>query len=220
MESGKKQQRERNPEKTYEVILRSSERLFVRKGYAGTSMSQIAEASGVSQPLIHHHFGNKENLYRAVKSDVMKRIFDAWENASDEKDDLDTFETRMRTVSRFIGKHPSFMRLVQWSRLEDKDDFWPGEERFVAALHRDIKGGQEEGLFRDDIDPMVIAVMAQGLVLFWWEDHHYVVRHFGARQKVDEHYLEQMLKVFMSGISNQTEREKSNELEYVETTLG
>ncbi|MEM9445699.1 MAG: TetR/AcrR family transcriptional regulator [Verrucomicrobiota bacterium] len=220
MEIVKKQQRERNPEKTYSSILRSAERLFARKGFAGTSMSQIAEASGVSQPLIHHHFGNKESLYRAVKSDVMKRIFEAWEYASEGENGIDSFETRIRTVWRFIGKHPTFIRLVEWSRLEDKDDFWPGEERLVRALHRHIKGGQEEGLFRDDIDPMVISVMAQALVLFWWEDHNYAVRHFGGRAVVNEHYLEQMLKVFMSGISNQTESENTKGLEYVGRNLG
>ena len=219
MEGSKKQQRERNPGKTYETILKSAERLFARTGYAGTSMSQIADASGVSQPLIHHHFGNKENLYRAVKSGVMKRIFEAWENAADDEGGVESFEKRMRTVCRFIGKHPSFMRLVEWSRLEDKDDFWPGEERLVAALHKRIKKGQSVGLFRDDIDAMVISVMAQALVLFWWEDHTYVVRHFGDRKQVDEHYLEQMLKVFLSGISNRKDNEQIHEHEYIETAL-
>ncbi|MEM9399133.1 MAG: TetR/AcrR family transcriptional regulator [Verrucomicrobiota bacterium] len=211
MEATGKQQRERNAEKTYEAVLRAAEILFARKGFAGTSMSQIADSAGVSQPLIHHHFGGKEQLYTEVKGHVMKRIFEAWENASDSEDPMDSLETRLRTVCQLIGEHPTFMRLVQWTRMEDGDDFWPGEERLVASLQRQILQGQEDGIIRRDIDAMVIAVMSQALILYWWEDRRFLVKHFASQKNVDEHYLQQMVKVFLSGISNKNNQVHENE---------
>ena len=41
--------------------------LFVRKGYAGVAMREIAEASDVTKSLIHHHFGSKQALWEEVK---------------------------------------------------------------------------------------------------------------------------------------------------------
>src|SRR4051812_33358197 len=62
--------RVRNPEGTRRSVLDAAERLFAERGFAGTSMRDITRASGVSQPLIHHHFGSKESLYTAVRRRV------------------------------------------------------------------------------------------------------------------------------------------------------
>lgn len=192
-------------------MLNAAEQLFAHRGFAGTSMSQIAESAGVSQPLIHHHFGSKERLYTEVKGKVMKRIFEAWENASDSDDTINSFETRLCAVCKFMGQHPTFIRLVQWTRMEDGDDFWPGEERLVASLCRQILQGQEDGVIRRDIDAMVIAVMSQALILYWWEDRRFLIKHFEDQKNIDHHYLEQMVKVFLSGISNGNSQTHENE---------
>ena len=57
----------RDSEATRCAALDAAQHLFAEKGFAGTSMRDIAALSGVSQPLIHYHFGSKEGLYRAVK---------------------------------------------------------------------------------------------------------------------------------------------------------
>lgn len=40
-------------------------RVFGETGYAGTSVADIAEAAGISKPLIYNYFGNKEGLHAA-----------------------------------------------------------------------------------------------------------------------------------------------------------
>ncbi|GIW42650.1 MAG: hypothetical protein KatS3mg076_3227 [Candidatus Binatia bacterium] len=52
--------------RTRERILATAERLFARKGYAATSLREIAEASGVRMFTIHHHFGSKLRLYEEI----------------------------------------------------------------------------------------------------------------------------------------------------------
>ena len=39
---------------------------FAEKGYAGTSMRDIASAAGTTQAAIYHHFPNKQALYEAA----------------------------------------------------------------------------------------------------------------------------------------------------------
>lgn len=44
-------------------ILDHALRLFARRGYAGTSIRQIADAVGVSNPALYAHFENKQSIY-------------------------------------------------------------------------------------------------------------------------------------------------------------
>ena len=52
--------RRHDPEASRAAILDAAERTFVDKGFAGASMSEIAERSGVTKSLIHHHFGRRK----------------------------------------------------------------------------------------------------------------------------------------------------------------
>jgi AcrR family transcriptional regulator len=54
------------------TILGGAARAFARTGYAGTSMEDIAAASGITKLIVYRHFDSKEELYRAV----LQRVFD------------------------------------------------------------------------------------------------------------------------------------------------
>lgn len=47
---------------TRERILREASRLFARKGFHGTSTREIADAVGVRQPSLFHHFSSKREI--------------------------------------------------------------------------------------------------------------------------------------------------------------
>jgi AcrR family transcriptional regulator len=54
------------------AILGGAAEAFARAGYAGTSMEDIAAASGITKLIVYRHFDSKETLYRAV----LQRVFD------------------------------------------------------------------------------------------------------------------------------------------------
>lgn len=49
-----------------EEILGAARRLFMSRGYRAVSTRDIAEAVGLTQPALYHHFGGKEALYVAM----------------------------------------------------------------------------------------------------------------------------------------------------------
>lgn len=51
---------------TRETILGSARTAFADRGYDGASIRQIATGAGVDPALVHHYFGTKEKLFRAV----------------------------------------------------------------------------------------------------------------------------------------------------------
>lgn len=62
--------RRRNVEK----ILLAAEKVFAEKGYAGTSMSNIAEEAELPRSNLHYYFSTKDELYR----DVLLGLLEVW----------------------------------------------------------------------------------------------------------------------------------------------
>src|ERR1700728_5385131 len=54
--------RETSKARTRERVLAEAERLFRERGYAATSLEQIAEAADVTKGAIYGHFSSKEDL--------------------------------------------------------------------------------------------------------------------------------------------------------------
>jgi AcrR family transcriptional regulator len=50
---------------------------FAAHGYHLTSMNQVAEAAGVTKPVLYQHFRSKKALYRELLEDVSTRLADA-----------------------------------------------------------------------------------------------------------------------------------------------
>jgi len=51
---------------TDQIILEVAEKLFLEKGFAGTSTIEIARVAGFNQALVHYYFRTKERLFDAV----------------------------------------------------------------------------------------------------------------------------------------------------------
>src|ERR1700722_19192432 len=51
-------------------IARAALRLFLRDGFARTSVDAIADEAGVSKRTIYNHFGDKENLFLSIIGDT------------------------------------------------------------------------------------------------------------------------------------------------------
>ena len=53
-------------QKKWDPILAAAKRLFIDKGYAATSMDEVAEQSGATKRTVYNNFGSKEGLLEAV----------------------------------------------------------------------------------------------------------------------------------------------------------
>src|SRR5438477_8464270 len=57
-------------------------KVFADRGYHATSMNDIAEAAGVTKPVLYQHFRSKRALYLELLEDVGRRLQDAIEKAT------------------------------------------------------------------------------------------------------------------------------------------
>jgi AcrR family transcriptional regulator len=51
---------------TRAALMTTARRLFAERGYAGVSADEIVSAAGLTRGALHHHFGDKKGLFRAV----------------------------------------------------------------------------------------------------------------------------------------------------------
>jgi len=56
------------------AILRGAKAVFLKLGFGGTSMDEVAARSGVSKMTVYRHFGSKEDLFAGVITDLCNRI--------------------------------------------------------------------------------------------------------------------------------------------------
>ncbi len=67
MATTKKQGRPKSEEK-YHLVLHAASCLFLKEGFANTSMDTVAKASGVSKQTVYSHFESKDALFKAAIS--------------------------------------------------------------------------------------------------------------------------------------------------------
>lgn len=56
--------------------------VFARSGFHATSMNDVAEAAGVTKPVLYQHFDSKQDLYLALIDDVGHRMITAIQKAT------------------------------------------------------------------------------------------------------------------------------------------
>lgn len=55
-------------------LLEVARAVFAARGYDGASLELIAEAAGVSRPIVYSHFGDKQGLFEAVVGGEIARV--------------------------------------------------------------------------------------------------------------------------------------------------
>ncbi len=122
---------------TPDLIAERAAELFSKKGFAGTSIREIAEAAGVTKPTLYYHFGSKEGLVRHIILDVMS---DFARILIDDTDKPRTLREILLTLAHahfaFARARPATVALI--CRLNHQP---PGE-----AWASDLRRLEEEGL--------------------------------------------------------------------------
>ena len=162
-----------NETETPDTILDAAEELFAKQGFAATTTKQIGSAAGVNPALIHYYFGNKEGLYRALLGRLFESIIakGAQQLASSPPPDV-AVRALVGVQSETMIAHPSLPRLLG-RELVDQGMTHAGEyvARLSDTLFRRlcelIRGGQEAGMFRRDLDPRFAAVSVISLVPYF-----------------------------------------------------
>lgn len=136
-------------------ILQAALREFADHGFPGATTAGIARRAGVTQPLVHHHFGSKQGLWEAVVASLFQDLEDALAAALREVEGADR-RTRLahllRALVRFSGRRPELSRLIRTESSAGGAPFDTLYTRWLSRMtdlfRRELTGGMEDGTLR------------------------------------------------------------------------
>ena len=171
-------------EKTRHHVLDAALAVFNRKGFARSTLNDIANEAGITRGAIYWHFKDKANLFEALSDDIESasgvRIEDIpWESflsLNEVRDFILEYLVRFETDDRFR----SFYEVITY-KTEYHEELEPVLEkerkksrRVKQQLITIFQKFQEEGLMRKDLDPGHAAISAcsfvWGLINVWMLD--------------------------------------------------
>jgi AcrR family transcriptional regulator len=157
-------------------LLGVARRLFARDGYRGASMESIAEAAGVTKPVLYQHFSSKRALYSALLANDLGRLTAELETAFSQAEGN---EERLRrgfgAYLAFVDRHEDAFRLLFTEALGFDADF----QRQVAEFRRWAAGrvariiAAEAGLAAPRARALAASIvgMAEGAASWWLDEH-------------------------------------------------
>src|SRR5262249_52941112 len=132
-------------------------------GYPNTTTEQIAAAAGVSEPVVHRHFANKQELFQEIVREVGAATLGRWRSETAQVADP---LARLHAIAElYVGatrEHALEFRVVHRALVETDDDAIVACLRTFyleceALLTEIISQGQQAGVFRRSLDARVGA---------------------------------------------------------------
>jgi AcrR family transcriptional regulator len=164
-----------------EVIERAAADVFAERGYHGTTMAQIAHASGVTVPVIYDHFPSKLALHRRLLERTSEELLAMWRTALEA--DVPAGERIPHAIdawATYVQAHPYAPRMFFTETTGDPE---------IRAIHREIQqrglgalgailaGDPDAARVAAGRDPLAFEMAAEviragltGLAV-WWVEH-------------------------------------------------
>lgn len=157
------------------AIIESATELFLRQGYLGTSMDEIAASAAVSKQTVYKQFADKQSLFRAVVTSIVDVISDPNYEAVVGLKDSRELDRDLIELARGQLRLVMQPRVLQLRRLvigesgrfpELGQAFYErGPGRTIAGLAEAFQQLADRGLLQLDGDPLLAAEHFNWLVM-------------------------------------------------------
>jgi AcrR family transcriptional regulator len=150
-----------------ESLLEVAVAVFTERGYDGTSMEDLASASGLSKSSLYHHIDGKEQLLRLALERAVEPLFavtrepGATSGRAIERlehvvrREVDVLVERLPYVTLLLRVHGN-TEVERWA-LEQRRAF----DKVVTAL---VTEAADEGDVRAELDPAVVTRLLFGMI--------------------------------------------------------
>lgn len=137
-----------------QAIMASALQLFVEKGFAGATISDIAGLATVSESAIYECFKNKEDILLSIPEDRFERHLE-------QLDETFMVTNKSRKLRRFIRDHfrlylddhnflVIYLLMIQLNRRFTKSRAYNSWRSYVEAFEKLVKEGIDEGSFSSE----------------------------------------------------------------------
>lgn len=186
--------------KELENILQKVADLYQRYGIKSVTMDDVARELGISKKTLYVHVENKNDLVSKVLDYILNsRNCDMQEILNKE---LNAIEELLEVGIHIIKT----MRDYNLSAEYDLKKYYPElygkmhevrKDRMFESVLNNIKKGKEEGIFRNDMDDIIIAKMQTGRFISMHTDEF-----FDTKEIMNPRYILELFIYHIRGIAN------------------
>jgi AcrR family transcriptional regulator len=144
-------------------LLAHAKQLFVTHGYQATTTEKIAQAAGITEPVLYRHFESKKALFLEVLGEIRQATLSRWHAETAHVTDPLTKLHKITDI--YLGTtrdHAVEFRIMHRTLIETNDEeiaaflrsFYLDSETLLAQV---ISEGQQAGVFRRSLDPRIGA---------------------------------------------------------------
>jgi AcrR family transcriptional regulator len=188
-------------------ILEAAVRSFAERGYAGTTTAGVAREAGVTQPLVHHHFGSKDGLWKAAMDHVFAEIpavLAATDRPTDPRDEL---YQMIAPFVRLSAARPELVRILSREGAAPSPRLTYLIEQHVgpplAFVAASIRKAQRAGLIARNLPPELLLFLALGAGSHVFDVAALAKQALGidvASETTREAFVELFHRIFVSGV--------------------
>jgi AcrR family transcriptional regulator len=152
--------------RTRSQIVRAAKRIFERDGYLGARIVDIAMSAKVAIGTFYGYFGSKEDVFRAVISEVTDDIWEAG-RVPRETDPVLAIDNANRQFLRLYRKRVRLMAAIEQAATVDdefRDVRREMRERMVGRVELSIRDLQQRGLADATLDARCAAAALISMV--------------------------------------------------------
>jgi TetR/AcrR family transcriptional regulator len=148
-------------------ILKAAEELILTKGYAGTTIDEIADRADVSKGAVYLHYRTKDDIYFSIVSIALETMRDMFQDAAQGKEcGLDKFQAIGYSFYEYTKRYPSYSNII-YDVNSPKPCHTLASEGRCQSLNEEIgrimvvsiEAGMKDGSIRSDVDPMAAAII-------------------------------------------------------------
>jgi TetR/AcrR family transcriptional regulator, fatty acid metabolism regulator protein len=149
------------------LLLDAAVRVFARSGYHDSRVGDITEEAGVAHGLLYHYFKSKDEVLEAVFRDAWGDVLEAFRGI-EESDETprEQLSHAAAILLRSWRRDPDLVRVLvreigRTPQVQTKADQFG---RAFTSIERIVARGQEQGVFRSDLDPRLLAWIFYGAI--------------------------------------------------------
>lgn len=142
-----REKRPRDRDRTINTILDAAERLLEKKGPDGFGLAELGREADVSFGLIHHYFGGKEGLLRAVLRRTLRHMGREIRRIQEDGTFWQREAPAVTVVFETFTNRPGFARLLAWGLLTGlivRDDLTDEFRADAAAVGEMVEAFRRE----------------------------------------------------------------------------
>lgn len=158
----------------YDQIYETAARLFYEKGYAATSLQDLANAVGLQKGSLYYYIDSKEDLLYGITDYAHTFFTDLVEQARDEgASPAEGLRRLLHRHAKFAAEHfhvtAAFYNERGALAPERQAVIVQTRDAYEASLRAYVKQGQEAGEFSAELDPKIAVFGILGMINWMYQ---------------------------------------------------